>query len=87
MRVLQKSLILSTFLTSVNFGVHVCSEQPVNVYSVFKRLGSELVLGLFLNVHAEEQPELFQEVVELCTQHWHGEEELPYARTHAHTRK
>lgn len=48
------------------------SRQPVNVYSVFKRLGSELVLGLFLNLRAEEQPELYQEVVELCTQHWHG---------------
>lgn len=42
------------------------------MYSVFKRLGTELVLGLFLNVRAEEQPELYQEIVHLCTQHWHG---------------
>ncbi|XP_040014272.1 putative cytochrome P450 120 isoform X2 [Xiphias gladius] len=48
------------------------SGQPECVYSVFKRLGTELVLGLFLNVRAEEQPELFQEIVQLCTQHWHG---------------
>ncbi|XP_071322456.1 uncharacterized protein [Trachinotus anak] len=48
------------------------SRQPECVYSVFKRLGTELVLGLFLNVRAEEQPELFQEISELCTQHWHG---------------
>uniref|UniRef100_A0A668SHE8 Uncharacterized protein n=1 Tax=Oreochromis aureus TaxID=47969 RepID=A0A668SHE8_OREAU len=38
----------------------------------FKSLGTELVLGLFLNVRAEEQPELFQEISQLCTQHWHG---------------
>ncbi|XP_076020477.1 cytochrome P450 26B1-like isoform X2 [Genypterus blacodes] len=46
--------------------------QPDCVYSAFKRLGTELVLGLFLNVRAEEQPELYQEISELCTQHWHG---------------
>ncbi|XP_029372467.1 uncharacterized protein LOC115052475 isoform X2 [Echeneis naucrates] len=46
--------------------------QPESVYSVFKRLGTELVLGLFLNVQAEEQPELFEEISQLCTQHWHG---------------
>ncbi|KAF7655507.1 hypothetical protein LDENG_00054940, partial [Lucifuga dentata] len=46
--------------------------QPECVYSVFKCLGTELVLGLFLNVRAEEQPELFQEITDLCTQHWHG---------------
>ncbi|XP_029693502.1 uncharacterized protein isoform X2 [Takifugu rubripes] len=48
------------------------SGRPQCVYSVFKRLGTELVLGLFLNVRAEEQPELYQEIVNLCTQHWHG---------------
>ncbi|XP_062268861.1 putative cytochrome P450 120 [Platichthys flesus] len=48
------------------------SGQPECVYSVFKRLGTELVLGLFLNVRAEEQPELFQEIMQLCTLHWHG---------------
>ncbi|KAL7376397.1 hypothetical protein ABVT39_007320 [Epinephelus coioides] len=48
------------------------SGQPECVYSTFKRLGTELVLGLFLNVRAEEQPELFQEITQLCTQHWHG---------------
>uniref|UniRef100_A0A3Q2T7R5 Putative cytochrome P450 120 n=1 Tax=Fundulus heteroclitus TaxID=8078 RepID=A0A3Q2T7R5_FUNHE len=46
--------------------------QPQCVYSVFKRLGTELVLGLFLNVRAEEQPEVFQEIMQLCTEHWHG---------------
>ncbi|KAL4004903.1 ankyrin repeat and SOCS box protein 12 [Sarotherodon galilaeus] len=46
--------------------------QPESVYTVFKSLGTELVLGLFLNVRAEEQPELFQEISQLCTQHWHG---------------
>ncbi|XP_031711773.1 uncharacterized protein LOC116388228 [Anarrhichthys ocellatus] len=48
------------------------SGQPQCVYSDFKRLGTELVLGLFMNVRAEEQPELFQEIMQLCTQHWHG---------------
>ncbi|XP_078812298.1 uncharacterized protein LOC101158370 isoform X4 [Oryzias latipes] len=46
--------------------------QSECVYSVFKRLGTELVLGLFLNIRAEEQPDLFQEIMQLCTQHWHG---------------
>uniref|UniRef100_A0A4W6BJL6 Uncharacterized protein n=1 Tax=Lates calcarifer TaxID=8187 RepID=A0A4W6BJL6_LATCA len=32
------------------------SGQPECVYSIFKHLGTELVLGLFLNVRAEEQP-------------------------------
>ncbi|XP_034564878.1 protopanaxadiol 6-hydroxylase-like isoform X3 [Notolabrus celidotus] len=48
------------------------SSQPECAYSAFKRLGTELVLGLFLNVRAEEQPELYQEIAQLCTQHWHG---------------
>ncbi|XP_054896627.1 uncharacterized protein LOC129366680 isoform X1 [Poeciliopsis prolifica] len=48
------------------------SGEPQCVYSIFKRLGSEMVLGLFLNVRAEDQPEVFQEIMELCTEHWHG---------------
>ncbi|XP_049594861.1 cytochrome P450 26B1 isoform X2 [Syngnathus scovelli] len=48
------------------------SGEPPCVYSAFKQLGTELVLGLFLNVHADEQPELFQKITQLCTQHWHG---------------
>lgn len=48
------------------------SGRPECAYSAFKRLGTELVLGLFLNVRAEEQPELYQEISQLCTQHWHG---------------
>ncbi|XP_037341239.1 putative cytochrome P450 120 [Pungitius pungitius] len=48
------------------------SGRPPCLYSAFKRLGTELVLGLFLNVRAEEQPQLFQEIMQLCTQHWHG---------------
>ncbi|KAM8743649.1 putative cytochrome P450 120 [Acanthopagrus schlegelii] len=48
------------------------SGNPECVYSAFKRLGTELVLGLFLNVRAEEQPELYKEIVQLCTEHWHG---------------
>ncbi|XP_060917997.1 putative cytochrome P450 120 isoform X1 [Labrus mixtus] len=48
------------------------SGEPVCAYSAFKRLGTELALGLFLNVRAEEQPEVYQEIAQLCTQHWHG---------------
>ncbi|XP_077354345.1 putative cytochrome P450 120 isoform X2 [Festucalex cinctus] len=48
------------------------SGEPRCVYTAFKRLGTELVLGLFLNVHADEQPELFEKITQLCTQHWHG---------------
>lgn len=48
------------------------SDQKEYVYTAFKRLGTELVLGLFLNVRAEEQPDLYQKITQLCTQHWHG---------------
>ncbi|XP_061887082.1 uncharacterized protein LOC133638460 isoform X2 [Entelurus aequoreus] len=48
------------------------SGQPQFVYTVFKRLATELVLGLFLNVRPSEHPELFQKITQLCTQHWHG---------------
>lgn len=48
------------------------SGQPECAYTVFKSLGMELVLGLFLNVRPEEQPELYKEITQLCTQHWHG---------------
>uniref|UniRef100_A0A3Q2E8R6 Cytochrome P450 26A1-like n=1 Tax=Cyprinodon variegatus TaxID=28743 RepID=A0A3Q2E8R6_CYPVA len=51
---------------------YISSGQPQCIYSVFKRLGTELVLGLFLNVRVEEQPEVFQEIMQLCTEHWHG---------------
>ncbi|KAJ8339126.1 hypothetical protein SKAU_G00359120 [Synaphobranchus kaupii] len=43
-----------------------------SIYHVFKQLGTELVLGMFLNVHAQDTPHFFQEITELCTQHWHG---------------
>ncbi|KAJ8287074.1 hypothetical protein GJAV_G00046730 [Gymnothorax javanicus] len=45
---------------------------PLSIYPLFKQLGTELVLGMFLNVHAQESPQLFQQISELCTQHWHG---------------
>ncbi|XP_019713495.1 uncharacterized protein LOC109508094 isoform X1 [Hippocampus comes] len=48
------------------------SGGPRCVYTAFKQLGTELVLGLFLNVHADKEPELFQKIAQLCTQHWHG---------------
>ncbi|XP_077398548.1 putative cytochrome P450 120 [Vanacampus margaritifer] len=48
------------------------SGEPRCVYTAFKQLGTELVLGLFLNVHADVQPELFEKITQLCTQHWHG---------------
>uniref|UniRef100_A0A3P8RWX4 Uncharacterized protein n=1 Tax=Amphiprion percula TaxID=161767 RepID=A0A3P8RWX4_AMPPE len=51
---------------------YITRGQPQCGYSVFKHLGTELVLGLFLNVRAEEQPELFEEISQLCTTHWHG---------------
>ncbi|KAJ0015469.1 hypothetical protein NQD34_009089 [Periophthalmus magnuspinnatus] len=48
------------------------SDHPKCAYSVFKSLGTQLVLGLFLNIHLDEHPELFHEISQLCTQHWHG---------------
>ncbi|XP_059893994.1 putative cytochrome P450 120 [Gadus macrocephalus] len=48
------------------------SSEPQCVYSLFKALGTELVLGLFLNVRPDEHPQLYQEITKLCTQHWHG---------------
>ncbi|XP_036070395.1 cytochrome P450 26A1 isoform X2 [Oryzias melastigma] len=82
LRLSLTSLFTETSLQSTKEYIFSVCEQRLNdlslrgqsecVYSVFKRLGTELVLGLFLNLRAEEQPELFQEVVQLCTQHWHG---------------
>ncbi|XP_069560710.1 uncharacterized protein [Brachyistius frenatus] len=82
LRLSLTSLFTGTCLqSSTDFITSVCerclkdlslSGQPECVYSAFKRLGTELVLGLFLNVRAEDQPELLQEITQLCTQHWHG---------------
>lgn len=66
--------------------VCLCSGQPESVYTAFKSLGTELVLGLFLNVRAEKQPELFQAISQLCTQHWHGRA-TQINHTHTHTKK
>ncbi|XP_044030498.1 putative cytochrome P450 120 isoform X2 [Siniperca chuatsi] len=75
----EEACLLRLSLTSLFTGSclesssdYITSGQPECVYSACKRLGTELVLGLFLNVRAEEQPELFQEIAHLCTQHWHG---------------
>uniref|UniRef100_A0A4W5MH57 Uncharacterized protein n=1 Tax=Hucho hucho TaxID=62062 RepID=A0A4W5MH57_9TELE len=59
---------------SVHFSDYhfLCSGEPVSVYLLFKWLGTELVLGLFLNVNPDETPELFQDITALCTLHWHG---------------
>ncbi|KAF3848866.1 hypothetical protein F7725_015363 [Dissostichus mawsoni] len=70
LRLSLSSLFTGSCLKSSND--YITSGQPQCVYSAFKRLGTELVLGLFLNVRAEEQPELFQEISQLCTLHWHG---------------
>lgn len=51
---------------------NLSSGHPECAYSVFKSLGTELVLGVFLNVRSEEHPKLYQEISQLCTQHWHG---------------
>uniref|UniRef100_A0A3P9KL43 Uncharacterized protein n=1 Tax=Oryzias latipes TaxID=8090 RepID=A0A3P9KL43_ORYLA len=70
LRLSLTSLFRETSLESTR--EYVSRGQSECVYSVFKRLGTELVLGLFLNIRAEEQPDLFQEIMQLCTQHWHG---------------
>ncbi|XP_072880501.1 uncharacterized protein [Hemitrygon akajei] len=46
--------------------------EPVAIYGMFKRLATELVLGIFLNVDAEESAAFFKQITELSTQHWHG---------------
>ncbi|XP_048451370.1 beta-amyrin 11-oxidase-like isoform X1 [Rhincodon typus] len=48
------------------------SSEPVAVYTLFKRLATELVLGIFLNVDAEESAALSKQITQLSTQHWHG---------------
>ncbi|GCC29790.1 hypothetical protein chiPu_0008232 [Chiloscyllium punctatum] len=48
------------------------SSEPVAVYAMFKRLATELVLGIFLNVDAEESAALSKQITQLSTQHWHG---------------
>ncbi|XP_059826090.1 uncharacterized protein LOC132394227 isoform X6 [Hypanus sabinus] len=46
--------------------------EPVAIYGMFKRLATELALGIFLNVDAEESAAFFKQITELSTQHWHG---------------
>ncbi|XP_072137234.1 uncharacterized protein [Mobula birostris] len=46
--------------------------EPVAIYGMFKRLATELVLGIFLNIDAEESAAFFKQITELSTQHWHG---------------
>uniref|UniRef100_UPI00398EDD5A uncharacterized protein isoform X1 n=1 Tax=Pristiophorus japonicus TaxID=55135 RepID=UPI00398EDD5A len=46
--------------------------EPIAVYTLFKRLATELVLGIFLNVDAEKSAELSKQITQLSTQHWHG---------------
>ncbi|TKS84298.1 Cytochrome P450 26A1 [Collichthys lucidus] len=70
LRLSLTSLFTGSCLKSSND--YITSGQPECAYAAFKRLGTELVLGLFLNVRAEEQPEVYQDIVQLCTQHWHG---------------
>ncbi|XP_067839482.1 uncharacterized protein [Heptranchias perlo] len=48
------------------------SSEPVAIYSLFKRLATELVLAIFLNVDAEESAALSKQITQLSTQHWHG---------------
>ncbi|XP_078070311.1 uncharacterized protein LOC144494813 isoform X2 [Mustelus asterias] len=48
------------------------SSEPIEVYTMFKRLATELVLGIFLNVDAEESAALSKQITQLSTQHWHG---------------
>eukprot|EP00062_Callorhinchus_milii_P007579 gi/632949359/ref/XP_007890112.1/ PREDICTED: cytochrome P450 90A1-like isoform X2 [Callorhinchus milii] len=48
------------------------SSEPVAIYRLFKRLATELSLGLFLNVDAEESAALTKQIIQLTTQHWHG---------------
>uniref|UniRef100_UPI00398E77A7 uncharacterized protein isoform X2 n=1 Tax=Pristiophorus japonicus TaxID=55135 RepID=UPI00398E77A7 len=48
------------------------SSEPIAVYTLFKRLATELVLGIFLNVDAEKSAELSKQITQLSTQHWHG---------------
>ncbi|XP_051876663.1 uncharacterized protein LOC127572970 isoform X1 [Pristis pectinata] len=46
--------------------------EPVVIYEMFKRLATELVLGIFLNIDAEESAAFSKQITELSTQHWHG---------------
>ncbi|XP_038660419.1 beta-amyrin 11-oxidase-like isoform X9 [Scyliorhinus canicula] len=46
--------------------------EPVAVYTMFKRLATELMLGIFLNADAEESAALSKQITQLSTQHWHG---------------
>ncbi|XP_038660418.1 beta-amyrin 11-oxidase-like isoform X8 [Scyliorhinus canicula] len=48
------------------------SSEPVAVYTMFKRLATELMLGIFLNADAEESAALSKQITQLSTQHWHG---------------
>uniref|UniRef100_A0A4W3JG51 Cytochrome P450 3A9-like n=1 Tax=Callorhinchus milii TaxID=7868 RepID=A0A4W3JG51_CALMI len=54
------------------YGDYINSSEPVAIYRLFKRLATELSLGLFLNVDAEESAALTKQIIQLTTQHWHG---------------
>ncbi|XP_078252090.1 uncharacterized protein LOC144591933 isoform X3 [Rhinoraja longicauda] len=48
------------------------SKEPVAIYEMFKRLATELVLGIFLNINVEESAAFSKQITDLSTQHWHG---------------
>ncbi|XP_069781507.1 uncharacterized protein [Narcine bancroftii] len=50
----------------------LAQREPVVIYEMFKRLATEIVLGIFLNVDAEESAAFSRQITELSTQHWHG---------------
>ena len=48
------------------------TQDPIVMYSAFKRFATNLVLQTFLGVDESKSPELTARVSDLSTTHWHG---------------
>jgi cytochrome P450 len=48
------------------------TQDPIVMYSAFKRFATNLVLQTFLGVDEGLAPDLAARISELCTTHWHG---------------
>ena len=46
--------------------------RPTCVYTLFKKLATEICLTMFLDLDFDSAAETAQEIVALTTTHWHG---------------
>ena len=53
------------------------TDTPVDMYHQFKQLSLSYNLAVFLGVRVQDEPELFHEISQLSSDHWHGVVSLP----------